>query len=267
MTSAITTYLRDEKVKERFSEILGKNDAASYIASVLLAVANSEKLQECTPQSIYISALRAATLHLSVDPILGQAYLVPFKQRATLIIGYKGLYDLALRTNQYRYINIDKVYEGEEIVFDRITGNAHLGGEKKSDIIIGFVGAFQLTSGFSKVIYMSVDEIEAHAKRYSKSYNLEDSLWKTEKPKMQRKTILRTMLKNWGYFDPRDAAIIGEIEGENETIDGEIKSDPTPEITAQSTPVPVAPVAPPPMPEPPPQMTTAQALSDLGFDL
>jgi recombination protein RecT len=80
-------------------EVLGSNNtAAAYISSVIIAVGASEALQQCTPKSIAVSALRAATLGLSVDPALGKAYLVPFKNEATLVVGYKGLIDLATRT-------------------------------------------------------------------------------------------------------------------------------------------------------------------------
>ena len=101
--SEIVEYMRSDIVRERFADALGaERNAAPYITSVLLAVANSDKLQECSYQSIYTSALRAATLRLSCDQSTGQAYLVPYGKNATLIVGYKGLYDLAIRTGRYR---------------------------------------------------------------------------------------------------------------------------------------------------------------------
>ena len=86
-------------------------------------------------------------MHLSVDPNLGQAYLVPFKNKATLIVGYKGLYDMAIRTGKYRYINVDKLYEGETIEINRLTGFAKLGGGKTGDKINGYFGAFEMMTG------------------------------------------------------------------------------------------------------------------------
>jgi recombination protein RecT len=219
MTNDIVKYMQNETVKVRFEELMGERDASAYISSVLLAVANSPQLSECTPASIYTSALRAATLRLSVDAGLGQAYLVPFKRTATLIIGYKGLYDLAVRTNQYRYINVGKIYEGEEIIEDRLSGFIKIGGVKKSDTVIGFIGAFEMVNGFAKVIYMTCEEIDAHAKKYSKTYNRDDSLWKTETMQMMRKTVLRILLRKWGYFNPGDAQMIETVEGESDFID------------------------------------------------
>lgn len=255
MTNDIAVYMGKEAVKSRFSEILGNRDGMAFISSVLLAVANNDKLKECTPESIYISALRAATLRLSVDLSLGQAYLVPFKNRktgkdiATFIPGYKGLYDMAIRTGKYRYINVNPLYEGETIDIDRITGYAKLGGGRTSDKVIGYFGAFEMTTGFFKVIYMTIEEIEAHATQYSKNYNFEDSLWKKEHNKMCRKTVLRILIRKYGYIDPSDAAVLEEVEANNDDlIEGEI----VPDEPVDETPK-----------EP---MTKEAAMMDLGFD-
>jgi len=130
--NAITKYMHSETVKARFAEVVGERNAGPYIASVMLAVANDDsgKLKQCTPSSVYISALRAASLRLSVDPATGQAYLIPYKDKATLIVGYKGLQDMAVRTGRYRYINVSKMYEGEEVIIDRISGAAKLAGNR-----------------------------------------------------------------------------------------------------------------------------------------
>lgn len=257
MTNAISTYMQDDKVKNRFIELMGERNAAAYITSVLLAVANSDKLQECTPQSIHTCALRAATLRLSVDPGLGQAYLVPFRDKgvpkAVLITGYKGLYDMAIRTGKYRYINVNPLYEGETLDIDRITGYAKLGGGRTGDAIIGYFGAFEMMTGFFKVIYMPIEEIDAHGARYSKTYGFEDGFWRKEHDKMCRKTVLRTMLRKWGYFEPGDMAFLEEVEAEaNNVVEGETTE--VPEVQ--------------PEPEPAkPQMEVKQAVADLGFQM
>lgn len=210
----VSTYLRSETVKERFAEVVGGHNAGPYISSVLLAVANDQSgnLSKCTPESIYISALRAATLRLSVDPAPGQAYLVPFKGQATLIVGYKGLVDMAVRTGKYRYINVGPVYEGEKVEVNRISGFHSISGEKTSDAVIGWLGAFELFTGYGKTFYMTVEEIHKHAQQYSKGYDRADSAWKTSREMMEKKTVLRLMLRRWGYLDPSDVAALEETE-------------------------------------------------------
>jgi recombination protein RecT len=219
----ISNYLQSESIKERFSEVVGDRNAAAYIASVMLAVANDDSgnLRKCTPASIYISALRAATLRLSVDPSTGQAYLVPFGEHASLLVGYKGLYDMAVRTNKYRYINVPKRYEGETTTPDPISGlitAAGLGGSKTSDKIIGYIGAFEMYGGFSKTIYMTVEEIHEHARTYSKAYNSTKSLWQSKKrhdvEAMESKTVLRRLLRRWGYLDPADVSNLEMAESD-----------------------------------------------------
>lgn len=226
----VSNYMHSDVIKARFAEVVGSHNAGAYISSVILAVANSAKLQECSTESIYISAMRAATLRLSVDPSTGQAYLVPFKGKATLIVGYKGFYDMAVRTGKYRFINVAEIFEGEEIVFDRISGAASLGGGRSGDKAIGWVASFEMRDGFSKTICMSVEEIHAHAKKYSKNYGYDDSVWKTNPTAMERKTVLRILLHRYGYMDPADISTLESIEAEPEAIDVEAVMSETAEV-------------------------------------
>jgi recombination protein RecT len=222
----ITNYMDAPVVKARFAQIMGERGASNYISSVLIAVADSKQLQECQPASIYTGALRAATLRLSVDPGVGQAYLVPFKGRATLIVGYKGLHDMAVRTNRYRYINVGPIYEGQEVIEDQITGFHRLAGARSGNKVIGWIGAFEMLprfGGYSKTLYMTVEEIHTHAKRYSKSYDRSDSPWQTEPDKMERKTVLRLLLRRWGYIDPADVKELEAMENE-EPIEAEFNA-------------------------------------------
>lgn len=205
-------FIRSEMVVNRFAEVVGERNAAAYVNSVALAVANSPKLQECNPLSIMSAALQAASLRLSCDPQLRQAALVPFKGKAVLVPMYKGLQDMAIRTGKYRYLNTGMLYEGEEIIFDRLSGAARFSGSKQSDEIIGWFASFQLFDGFSKTIYMTVKEIHDHAKQYSASYNWNDSAWKTHPRDMERKTVLRRLLTRWAYLDPNDASMLEAIE-------------------------------------------------------
>lgn len=209
----LATYMKSETVMQNFTEVLGNNrEANGYIMQVLVAVANSSALQQCTPQSIYTQAIRAATRRLSVDPATRQAYLVPFKNQCTLIVGWKGLYDMALRTGQYRALNVAKVYKGQEPIIDQLTGRfTGWDGRKESDEIIGYVGYFELLNGFQKAIYMTVQEIHEHKEKYSKGFNREDSAWKTATIEMEKKTVYRQLLK-YGYFNEDDKLFLDQSE-------------------------------------------------------
>lgn len=227
---ATSAFLRSESVMRRFAEIVGQGNVGAYVNSVLLAVASNTTLQECTSHSIFVSAMRAATLRMSVDPSTGQAYLVPFKGKAVLIVGYKGLYDMAVRTGRYRFINVTPRFEGQGVEPDPISGlitYESLTGHATSDKIVGWLGAFEMNpernqrTGFAHTIYMTVEEIHKHAKHYSRSYDDPAGSWKKETAAMERKTVLRILLRRWGYLDPADIQALESIEAEPEAIDAE----------------------------------------------
>ncbi len=230
---AIVEYMKTEKVLNRFADVLGEHEAKGYIASVLIAVQNDERLMACDPDTIYTSGLRAASLRLSVDPATGQAYLIPYGKVCTLTVGYKGLYDMAVRTGRYRYINVDKVYEGEEWVKDRMSGIHSLEGGKTGDKIIGWFASFQM-GDYIKTLYMSIEEIHAHAKQYNPAgYNAPKGLWKKNPSVMERKTPLRILLMKWGYIAPSDKAQMQALDNdayaddrELNAIEAEIKDKP-----------------------------------------
>ena len=212
-STSIAVYAKSPEILARFTEVIGSTrEANAYISSVLIAVALNDSLQKCTPQSIISSAMRAATMRLSCDPSIKQAYLVPFKGKATLVIGYKGLYDMAIRTNKYRYLNCFPVHEGVEVIEDQMKGIHKLEGFKTSDVVIGYMLSFELLSGFARTFYMTSEEILNHAEKYSKTFHVPGSAWVTEREKMMRKTVLRLGLTQWGYFDPADAQMISFVD-------------------------------------------------------
>lgn len=217
----LAKYLESESIMKRFNGIMG-HEANAYVSSVLLVVKNSEALQKCSLDSIYSAALGAANLHLSVDKNLNQAYIIPYNGQAMLIASYKGLYDMAVRTGKYRYINVGPIYEGVTVEENLITGFHVLTGQRVAGAkIIGWIGAFEMNpergmvTGYAKTLYMTVEEIHEYAKKYSPSYSNPKGLWQKEPAKMERKTVLRTLLRKWGYIDPKDQELLNTIESEN----------------------------------------------------
>lgn len=244
----LKSIIRSDEVKGRFAEVVGNTNAAGYISSVLLAVAESPSLSQCSPLSIISAALRAATMRLSVEPSTGQAYLVPFKGKATLVVGWRGIYHMALRTGKYRFINLVKVYEGETVIEDRLTGINTLTGAKTSDKVIGYMLYFQLVNGFQKTFYMSTAECAEHGQHYSKNYNSDGSLWKTDPQAMYKKTVMRLGLLRWGYLEPSDLQTMNQVD-ENEEL-GSVVDAVAREVED----------------EPVQKISVVQAMSDLGFD-
>ncbi len=191
--------VRSDAVRERFEAIL-KEKAEPFMASLLTIVSGNDRLQQCNTASILTSAAKAAILDLPIEPAFGFAHIVPFKQEATFILGYKGYVQLAMRTKAYDVINATEIYIGEEIVENRLTGEIKLNGKRTGDEVIGFAAYFRMKDGYEKYKYMHIDDVHAHAKRYSPSYGNKRSAWTTNFEDMGKKTVLRQLLGKWGLL-------------------------------------------------------------------
>lgn len=182
-----------EMVKRMSSACGGKEEGKQFIASMLDLYENDKYLQNCDPRLVIAECLKAASLNLPLVKSLGYAYVVPYKNVPTFIIGYKGLIQLALRSGQYRRLNADCIYEGEEISFDRLSGAIKINGERISDTAVGYFAYFELINGFEKTFYMTVEQIRAYGKKYSKAYS--NGPWQTDFDSMAKKTVIRQILK------------------------------------------------------------------------
>ena len=219
--------LNSAGIKKRFGELLD-NSSASFISSILTIVRSNSKLQECSPNSILSAAGIAAALKLPINPSLGFAYIVPYKGQATFNLGWRGYVQLAMRTNQYRTLNSGAVYEGQIKEIDFITGEI-VRGEKISDKIVGYVAYMELLNGFNKIFYMTVEELEEHAKKYSQSYAYDlrsgkkSSVWSTNFDAMAKKTVLKLLLNKFGIvsIDQQSLDLIKALQADQAVITDE----------------------------------------------
>lgn len=213
----VKTYAELAEVKQRFINLLGEAGGRSYVESVVIAVSNNPALQKCSPKSIFVSAMRAASLKLSVDPALRQAHLVPYNDEATLIVDYHGLLTLSINTGYYdKAPHVSEVYEGETVKYNRLTGEVEIGGEKTSEKIIGWMAYFKAKNGTERWEYMTNEQIDAHAQKYNpKGFSNPKGVWNKEREKMRRKTVLRILLTKWGNFSPEVKNVIMQDEPDN----------------------------------------------------
>lgn len=182
-----------------------KENAGAYAASILDLYNSDTYLQQCSPKQVFGECLKAVSLKLPINKQLGFAYVVPYKDKSgrqipQFQIGYKGLLQLCQRTGMYKYINADKVYEGEFKGLNKLTGELDLSGERISDKVVGYFAYIETLNGFSHSLYMTSEEIVSHAERFSKSYNYNQSAWKTDFDAMAIKTVLRMLLSHYGYM-------------------------------------------------------------------
>ena len=189
----------------------------AFVANLTALVSNNAQLQACQPYTLMFAALKATALNLPIDPALGMAHVIAYKNNkkgvteAQFQLGYKGFQQLALRTGQYKHINTTDIREGELKKRNRLTGEIEFDfiedDEKRlATPIIGYVNFFRLINGFESILYMSKAEMEAHAIRYSQTYRSSDSRiksqskWTTDFDSMARKTVIKLNLSKNGVL-------------------------------------------------------------------
>lgn len=157
-------------IQNQLTSIMGKN-AGSFASSMIELFSQDSDLQECDPKAVVMEAMKAAALHLPLSKPLGRAYVLTFKNKGvatpTFVIGWRGLVDLAVRTGQYEIINAICVYKGEMTGQDKLSGFVSLEGTKESNEVLGYLGYFKLTTGFRKMVFMTVEQMAHYGKLYA----------------------------------------------------------------------------------------------------
>ena len=216
----IAGFLAQESVKANVESVVGVKDSQRFISSVVSAVQTNPALAECTNSSILSAALLGHSLNLPQSPQIGMFYLVPFKNKtgteATFQLSYRGMLQLAMRSGQYKAINVTDIREGELVSYDPIEDAYEFAPE--TDInkriklpIIGYYAYFEMINGFKKGIYWSKDQVEAHAKKYSATYRKGYGLWSTDFDAMAKKTMLRQLISKWGIMSVEmERAYVGD---------------------------------------------------------
>ena len=200
ITSNVKGLMDSPAVRKRFEEVLCER-APQYMSSIVNLVNSDTNLKKCEPMSVIASCMVAATMDLPVDKNLGYAWVVPYGTKAQFQMGYKGYIQLALRTGQYKAINVVEIREGELISWNPLSEEVEIDfTQRKSDKVIGYAGYFKLLNGFEKTVYWNKEDIEAHAKKFSKTYSFKNGVWQTDFDSMAKKTVLRNLLSKWGIL-------------------------------------------------------------------
>lgn len=238
---SFAVYATDAAVKANINRVVGGKDGPRFISAIVSAVQTNPGLQECSNSSIMSAALLGETLKLSPSPQLGQYYMVPFKDKergplATFIIGYKGLIQLALRSGQYKKLNVLSIKEGELIRYDPLNEEIEVRliedeEEREKAPTVGYYAMFEYINGFRKTMYWSRARMIAHADRYSAAFSRDggrfgkggrynkvsfadyeagnypkedewiySSFWYKDFDSMAYKTMLRQLISKWGIM-------------------------------------------------------------------
>lgn len=235
-----STFVSSPAVQRKINNVVGGKNGTRFIASITSTVVNDPKLQECEFNSIIMAAFLGEALNLSPSPQLGQYYFVPYKTKrgtvAQFQLGYKGYIQLAIRSGQYRKLNVISIKEGELIHYDPLNEEIEVRLiddelERENAKTIGYYAMFEYTNGFRKTMYWSKEKMEAHALKYSQGYAADKrkgtnwTFWSKDFDGMAYKTMLRQLISKWGIMSidmqnaiDADMAVINS-DGTKEYVD------------------------------------------------
>lgn len=197
----LSSFLNSSDINKKVEEILGSRKSTFFTSLIQIANSN-DLLKNAEPQSVLNAGLLATSLNLPLNNSLGHAYIVPFKNNkankieAQFQIGYKGLQQLAMRTGLYLDIDAKLVYEGQYVEDDSFKGYHFNWKGKKSNTVVGYASYFRLKNGFESLHYMSKEDLEIHASRYSQTYKRGFGNWKDDFDKMGLKTVIKLLLNS-----------------------------------------------------------------------
>jgi recombination protein RecT len=193
-TKSAKDLFQSPQVMAKFGEVLGKK-STQFITSVLQIVNNNKLLAKSDPQSILNAAMTAATLDLPINNNLGFAYIVPYGNAAQFQMGWRGFVQLAQRTGLYKTISVAAIYDGQLVSNDPLKGCEFDFSMVANGKPIGYAAYFKLLSGYEATLYMSHSEVEAHGKKYSKTYS--SGPWADNFEAMAKKTCLKLLLSRF----------------------------------------------------------------------
>lgn len=235
-----STFLSKDAIKKKINEMVGSKDGQRFITSILSVVSNNPAIAECDQSTILSSALLGEALKLSPSPQLGYYYIVPFNnskkgcKEAQFQLGYKGYIQLAIRSGQYKNINVVAVKQGELINYNPLTEELDVkfiedDDKREKTETIGYYAMFELANGFKKSIYWSKKKMLAHAEKYSMGFKAHKgyTFWEKDFDGMAFKTLLRQLISKWGIMSidiqnafEKDMGVIRE-DGSVDYVDNE----------------------------------------------
>lgn len=197
-----------------------------FTRMVLSALSSTPKLDDCSPQSFLAAMMTAAQLGVEPNTALGQAYLLPYRNHGQMEcqfqLGYKGLIDLAYRSGEVSVIQAHTVYEND--VFEYELGMdpklRHVPAKADRGEAVAYYAMFKTKDGGYGFEVMSVDDVQRHAQRYSKSYGSGSSPWRSNFDEMAKKTVLKRALK----YAPLKSDFVRGV-AQDETIKAELSDE------------------------------------------
>lgn len=207
-----------------------------FTRMTLSAISVNPKLAECSPKSFLGAMMTAAQLGVEPNTALGQAYLIPFRNHGKLEcqfqLGYKGLIDLAYRSGDVSIIQAHAVYANDTFEYELGVDPKlrHIPAKTERGAPVAYYAMFKTKDGGYGFEVMSLDDVQRHAERYSKSFS--NGPWQTNFDEMAKKTVLKKVLK---YAPLKTDFVRGVTQDETikTTISEDMYTEPDEMITAE----------------------------------
>lgn len=234
-----SVVLQSNAIKNLINNTLGDSTRANrFITNISSAVAVNPDLQACESFSIINAALLGESLNLSPSPQLGHYYMVPFNDKnrgkiATFQLGYKGYIQLAMRSGQYKKLNVIAIKKGELVKYNPLNEEIEVNLIEDDEVreqteTVGYYAMFEYLNGFRKTMYWSFKKMKSHATKYSQAYRSDQqkgysySFWTKDFDGMAYKTMLRQLISKWGIMSTEmQKAVTSDMAyiKDNETVE------------------------------------------------
>jgi recombination protein RecT len=211
----LAAILQGDTMKQQWAVVLPKCLTADRLARVALTqLRKTPKLGQCN-QGSFLSALMTCA-ELGIEPNGRHAHLIPYGQDCTLIIDYKGLVELAMRSGKISRIHADVVCENDTISIKNGIITHEINPLKERGTMVGAYAMCAFIDGTEKHEYMSKKEVDSIRDR---SRAGKSGPWVSDYNEMAKKTVFRRMSK-WLPLSPEIMDSIEKDADRIETVHG-----------------------------------------------
>lgn len=172
-----------------------KGSADRMLRCLLTECSKTPALLNCAPKTLLGAVIQAAQLGLEIGGPAGQAYLIPFKGSATLLVGYKGFITLAHRSERVKRITPRVVRQGDRFQLRYGTDQElyHEPVEPYDGPPVGYYAVVELVNGGKDFEFMTLKQVQDHKARFALSKN--GGPWASNFDEMAMKTCIRKLAK------------------------------------------------------------------------
>lgn len=215
-----------KSIKPSFVKLTNEKKFKSEINFAIQILKKNSYLQKCDASTILEAVMNISQTGLSLNPVLAYAYLVPMKGKCVLMPGYQGLIKLVTDAGSVNSIEVQLIYEGDEIVLDLADDQKvkkhipYLLTGKPKGIILGGYSVGNLEDGRKHIEIMARSDIEeirgcSESYKYAESKGYKNSPWHLNEPEMFRKTIVRRHFKYLPKSESKNLQKAIELDNED----------------------------------------------------